>query len=206
MLVHLGSLTLGNCVPIAGRAKVELDAALAAGLAASARLEADVGLVLPSLNAKLAAALKLQASLVLTPPSLTAQLEAALKLVAALEAAISLGLPGLSFQLAAVAKLIAQIQADIGHFNASISFAAEIKALLEASVDFSLDLGLLLGTPGIHAYQYTGAVRDLGDELAAATENGFPEGNGGDGCVAWIFAASDGGAMAAAQQAFATAA
>jgi hypothetical protein len=206
MLTHLGSLTIGQCVPLGVRCKAEIDVTLTAALKLHAELNANLVIILPGLEAKLEAALKLQASLTLTPPTLALQLDAAIKLVAALQASISLGLPGISFQLAAVAKLIADIEIQLGHFHASISLAGDIKALLDLEVNFSLELGLILGTPGIHAYQYTGAVRDLGDELAAATQGGFPEGNGGDECIAWIFGASDGGAIAAAKQVFAVAA
>lgn len=202
MLTHLGSLTLGQCVPMLATSSAHLQVAIGIGTQASAELAVKISPVIASLNAKLLAAQRLSASLILTPPSLAGQLDAALKMVAALQAAIAIGLPGVSFQLAAVAKLIVSIQADI----AALGITIDYDALLGIEVDFAAELSLLLGTPGIHAYAYTGPVRDFGDELEAATSGGFPGGNGGDGCVAVIFAASDGGAVAALEQAFAVAA
>jgi len=175
MLTHLGSLTLGQCVPLAARA--------------SASIAASVAFVLPSLTAKLEGLLALQASLTLTPPSLAANLQAAIDLVAALEASVALGLPGVDFQLAAVAAVIAQVQADLGAIGVEASFQVE--------------LDIILGTPGVHAYFYTGRADQLGPELANATTGGFPGGRASDECVAWVFAASDGGAIAAARQVFA---
>jgi hypothetical protein len=202
MLTNLGSLTIGQCVPLLAAASGHLDASIVIGSRASAELSLKIGPVLASLNAKLASAIKLQTSLTVTPPSLTAQLDAAQKLVVALQAAISLGLPGVSFQLAAVAKLIASIQADLAALALDVDYAA----LLAIEVDFAADLAIVLGTPGLHAYAYTGAVSDLGDELAAATETGFPGGRGSDSCAAVVFAASDGGAIEAMRVAFAVAA
>jgi len=174
MLRYVGSLTLGQCVPIAVRA--------------SASIAASVAFVLPSLSAKLAGLLALQASLTLTPPSLTGNLQAALNLVSSLQASIGLGLPGVDFQLAAVAAALAEVQAQLAAIGVQATFQAE--------------LDVILGTPGLHAWAYTGDADQLGPEFTAATSDGFPGGQGSDQAVAWIFAASDGGAIDAARQVF----
>lgn len=202
MLTHLGSLTIRQCVPLLDSASAHLEATIGIGTQASAQLTATLGPLLASLNAKLEAALKAQLALTVTPPSIQAQIDACFKMIAALQATLALGLPVVSMQLAALAKLIASLQAQI----AGLALDVDFDALLAIEVDFAAELTLLLGTPGLHAYTYTGAVRDFGDELAVATDGGFPGGNPGDGCAAVIFAASDGGAIEALQQVFAVAA
>jgi hypothetical protein len=175
-LRHVGSLTLGECVPML--------------LAANASLSASINLVLPSLQAKLAAALQLQASLTLTPPTLAGNLQVAIDLVASLQASVSLGLPGIDFQLAAVAQLIAAIDLELGALGVHISFAAELTALL--------------GAAGIHAYTYTGQAQALAGELGAATGDGFPGGQPDDACAAWVFAATAPAAIEALGKVFVT--
>lgn len=175
-LRHVGTLSIGQCIPTL--------------LTANAALSATLDATLPSLQAKLAAALALQASLTITPPSLSGNIQIALDLLASLQASVSLNLPGIDFQLAAVAQLIAQIQLDLGSLSIQLSF--------------SLELTLLLGAAGIHAYIYGGEAQAFGPELAAATVGGFPGGQPNDLCGAWVFAATAPAAIEALGKVFVT--
>ncbi len=202
MLKHLGSLTLGGCLPLLALTASHLTAAIGIGVSADATLKAKLDLVLPDIQAKLEAAGKLAVNLTINPPNILAQIEALKALILALQAQLALGLPTVNLQLLGVQKLIIDLQADLAAMGVSIDFSA----LLDIEIAFSVDLALLLGTAGIHAYQYEGEVRNLGDELAGATETGFPGGHGQESCVAWLFAATSGAAQAGCRIAFAAAA
>lgn len=138
----IGEFNLGSCVPLA--------------LQAQAGLDLSIGLVLPELQAKLGAYLGVQAQLAITPPSLALDLEAAIGLVAQLQATISLGLPGIEFDLSIIAGLIAELQLSLGG--------------LQAQLAFSLQFGLLLGTPGIVVAVHEG---QIGDVLPGGMPGGF---------------------------------
>ena len=173
---QFGQLTLGACVPTAAFAYAEL--------------VASINLMLPELNAKIAGLLALQVSLGITPPSLSLNLQAAIDLVASLQVGLELDLPGIDFQLTAVADLLAELNVFLGALNAKLALA--------------LGALLTLGTPGIFAYQYTGATPGIGSEVDGIIA-GAPPGEGPTGqCVAWVFVAADAGAIAAAQSVFVT--
>jgi hypothetical protein len=91
-LTHLGSLTIGECLPTFF------------GVYAG---------VLANLQSKLAGLLRLQAKLAITPPSLGARIDLAVRILAALRASLTLNLPGIDFKVAAVAKLIAAIEVEL---------------------------------------------------------------------------------------------
>lgn len=175
-LVAKGSLTLGQCVPLA--------------LSASAEMAASVNQVLPEVSAKIAGLQALQASLVATPPSLSASLTAAENLVSALNVAISLGMPGVDFQLTAIAAQLAELNVTLGALNARLSLALQYQATL--------------GSPGVFAYQYTGPVGSLGAEVQAELGGGIGGGPPSLPVGAWLFIATDGGAINAARTVFMT--
>lgn len=133
MLTYVGSLSPGQCVPMA--------------LLAQGRLSASIGLVLPELAARLEGMLAAQVNLTINPPTLAANLQAALALVAQLEASITLGLPSASIDLSVIVGLIAELQLSLG--------------ALQLDLQWALAFGLILGTPGIHLYAHEGAVGDV---------------------------------------------
>ena len=133
MLTYVGSLSPGQCVPMA--------------LLAQGKLSASIGLVLPELQARLEGMLAASVNLSIQPPTLAANLEIALALVAQLQAAIELGLPSASIDLTLIASLIAELQISLG--------------ALQLDLQWSLAFGLILGTPGIHLYAHEGAVGDV---------------------------------------------
>jgi hypothetical protein len=149
-LTYVGSLSLGQCVPLA--------------LAASAQLSASIGIVLPKLQAELAGLLALQANLTIHPPSIAANIDVVLQLLAGLQTSLTLGLPGIDFQIAAVLELVAKIQVDLGSLSASLSFG--------------LNLQVILGALAIDLYVYEGAARQLGPALGQQLTNGLPSGTG----------------------------
>lgn len=138
----LGFKSLGEIVPLAA--------------SATAAVDATVALTLPELQAKLAGLLSLQASLTLTPPSIATSLTAALALVASLEASIALGLPSASLDLSAVFAVVAELELLIGAINVQLNIA--------------LDIDLVLGSPGVALYRYSG---DL-DPIASQLQGGNP--------------------------------
>jgi hypothetical protein len=166
----IGSFDLGSCVPMA--------------LTANAGLSASIDFVLPELEAKLAGFLEIQAELILNPPTLEADLEAALGLVAQLQALIALGLPSIGIDLTLIAGLIADLELSLG--------------ALSARAAFSLNFGLLLGTPGVYLVHHSGPI---GDVLPA----GLPGGAGPTQPVEGLgIFATDAGAWAAIQAVFRT--
>lgn len=177
--MHVGTLSLGACVPLA--------------LAANAALNASIGAVLPQLTAQIAGLIEMQAAMALTPPSLAGSLTTVQALLVNLEAAIALGLPGIDFQVLAIASALAKLQADIGALGASVSFGAEFAAVL--------------GAIGIDLYVFNGTVNRMGTELANGVAGGLPGGAAPtDGCTAVILAASTPESMAAISKFFQTAA
>lgn len=193
---YVGSLTVGECIPVAVSARAKLDGAVALAGSLRAALDAALAIELPSLQARLEGLLALQASLNVTPPSLGASLEAAIKLVGALEASLELGLPGVDFQLAAVAALIAQLQVDLGSLQAHASLSAAAELEIEAFLDFSAQLLVQLGQPGVHLYTVTGDASDAGPDLAAVLGSGPPGTLPTDQVAGWLLIASDGGTIA----------
>jgi hypothetical protein len=165
-----GSLTLGQCIPMA--------------LAAQAQLDVAIGVSLPSLQAKLAGALAAQLNLTTNPPTLAANLSAALALVASIQASIVAGLPSVDFQLTALAAIIADIELQIGSLTASASF--------------SLNFLALLGSPGVRYYLYEGRADQLGSGMTAELSAGLPGGAGPSETIAGvILTANDGGTIEA---------
>jgi hypothetical protein len=164
----IGEFTLGGCVPMA--------------LTAQGGLSASVGLVLPEMQARIAGYIEAQAAVILHPITIASQLASAVALVAQLEALIAVGIPLVSLDTALIAGLIAELQATIG--------------TLEARATFAVNLGVLLGTPGVYLVRHSGPV---GDVLPA----GLPGGSGPSQPVQGIaILATDAGAWSAIEAMF----
>lgn len=137
-VVNKGSLTVGQCVPLALSAQVGMDS--------------SINVVLPEVQAQVDGALDAQINLAANPPSLAGALEAALAVVAGLEAAIALGLPFVDMSVDANAALVLDLQARLGALNAQLSVAA--------------GFGVTLGTPGVLFYTVSGFTGVVAGELA----------------------------------------
>ncbi len=156
---YLGSLTIGNSVPLAAALNANLDASLA--------------LVLPSLNARVAGLVQLSINLGITAPSIVASLDVATKLLASLTSSVSLGLPGVNFQVAAIANLLAQLELDLGALNVSAAF--------------SVSAALTLGTAGCHAWAAVSTSAAIGGEIDDALAGGVPGADPSDSAFGWFF-------------------
>jgi len=158
-LSYRGSVTLGACVPLAAQAQAQLSAAVGASLPdGQARCD---GLV----------ALSTQ-----PPPALDDLLAALQALIAAIQALLANPLPDVSANAAAQAELLAQLGA------------------LTASLTFSADLAALLGTPGVHLYFYQGRADGMGNELQAHLGAGLAVPSSAE-ILSAALVASDGGAI-----------
>lgn len=176
-IVSLGSLSLGQCVPLA--------------VTAEGAITASVNVSLPQIQAQIAGLLQAQINLSVNPPTLAASLSTALQIVTSLEAAIAVGLPSVDFQVTAVAALLAKLQVTLGSLTAQLGISA--------------NLGLILGSPGVAAYAYSGTVGDLGPAVTTATAGGLPIGSGpGDACNAILLATETPATWSAMQQLFKT--
>lgn len=159
--------------------ELSLGACVPVAVSATATADASIGLVLPNISAELAGLLELQGVLSVSPPSISAQLEAAMAVVANLQ----LDMPTISLDLSLMAEVIAELQATLG------SLQAQLSAIVA--------LNLTLGTPGVYAYTYSGSSGGL-------IPGGLPGVSTSTPCNAVVFAATDAGAWAAMQTAFAT--
>ncbi len=150
-----------------------------AALDASAQLDASVNVTLADVQARVTALLELS---VRPPPGLTDLIASAQAMLAALQALAANPLPDVS----ATAAALAELQATL--------------AQLQASLAFSANLGVLLGTPGIHYFVYAGRADAFGSELGSLLSAGLPGGAGGAENVAGVvLLANDGGAISALQ-------
>lgn len=95
-------------------------------------------------QAQAAGAASLSASLSITPPTVATQITILTQFLAQLQASATLGLPSVSYDLSACAAL-------------SASLAASLSVLVA--------LQALLGTGGVFAYTYAGAMNGLGAAL-----------------------------------------
>jgi hypothetical protein len=169
---YLGALTLGQCVPLA--------------LAAGAQIDAAVAFSLPDIQAKLTGALFVQAQLAISPPSLAASLSATQQMVANLQLMINLPTPPIVPDFTAMLAVIAELGAQLAAISAQVAFVASFAAIL--------------GTPGVFAYKYEGAVGSMGNQLQAVLGGGLPGGTGpGQPVYSLVFVATDAGAIAAMQ-------
>jgi hypothetical protein len=139
---YIGSATIGAVVPMA--------------LAASANLDAALGVSLPDITARLAGAIEAQARLTLTPPTIAGNLAIALDIVAALE----LSPPVIDVQLTLIAALVAELTATLGALTSAVSFNAALLAVL--------------GGAGVHAYSYSGQAQGLTTAFAGVGANAPP--------------------------------
>jgi len=104
---YLGSLTMGECVPM--------------GVLAQVKLTASLQLKLGELQAKLAALLALQVQLQVQLPSITAALD--------IVASLQISPPSLNLQISAVLALIAEIQVELASIQADLAFSAQLGLL-----------------------------------------------------------------------------
>ncbi len=143
--------------------------------------EALPGLALPlititgDIQLRLNALLDFKPTLVL--PSLQADLELSAQIAANIQAALTLGLtpPSLDLQATIMLDAIALLKVQLGI----------IKNLYD------------LFTAGIHIYNYTGQVNQLGSDFSAALTSGVPGGAGTDICDGLLWLATAPGAWAA---------
>ncbi len=172
--VEIGELTIGACVPTAVSAVAIADASLA--------------VVLPQVEAQVFGLAQAQASLIISPPSIEASILLAQQLIVSLQAALTL--PGAALNLEAVALALAELEATLGSLQAQVSAVAAIN--------------VTLGTPGVWAYAHTGTPNSFGPDAAAEIGGGLPDSLDPNlPTYAVVFIASDAGAIAAMQTAFA---
>lgn len=158
--VKIGELSLGAAMPTALEAKGAIDASTA--------------IALPDLEARIAGITNIQTALTVAPPQLAATISAAQKTVTALQAAVE-G-PTVTLQASAVGSLLAELQATLGSLQAQISFAG--------------DLGVMLGTAGIHLYKASGDPATAVGDALRSTIDGSPPGTSSDPVGAVVLAAS----------------
>jgi hypothetical protein len=172
MLSLVGTLSVGQVVPVA--------------VDAIAQLNASIGAVRLKVNGDLQAKLKLAAALTVTPPQFAVNISAVSKLTGQLQAALSGGIvpPGVTVGLSSITKISGQLTAYLGSLAAQVSAAASITSLLAAA--------------GIDAYSFGGQAKDYGTAVTSATSGGLPSGGGaGVHCDALILASSSPAAWAA---------
>lgn len=101
---HVGSLTPGECLPLALQAQLRLNAALT--------------IKLPEIQAKIAGLLAAKDKLAVELPSVDRALDIAAKL--------ALSPPSLNLQLTAIAALLAELQAELAQIQADLAFCANL--------------------------------------------------------------------------------
>lgn len=106
---YVGSITLGQAIPMASTAVLELDASL--------------GAALPDVQARVDGLLALSIS---PPPSLADLIASVQAMLAALQALLDAPLPDVS----ATAAALAELQATLGSLTASLAFSASFGSLL----------------------------------------------------------------------------
>lgn len=127
------------------------------------------------LSGKLKGLVSVGAALKLPPPP-TARAEAAIKVAAQIAASVQLQKPTLQL-------------------NANAKLQAELLAALAVTLP-----SFPLGTAGIAAYGYEGAIGELSGKLNGAIGNGLPGGTAQDGCYAVVLLAEVPAAIAALKQ------
>lgn len=110
---YLGSVTLGQALPIAVSAQAQLSIALDSALA--------------ELTGKLEGALNVAASL-LAPPALTATITATLQVLASMQ--LDVGASGGVLQLTAVLALLAEVELQLVALDAAVDLSAALIAQL----------------------------------------------------------------------------
>lgn len=103
---YVGSLSLGQCLPIAVEAQLA---------------------VVPEMSAKIAGLLEAQAALTITPPTLGGQVAAAYEMMLGLQASIDAGLPSASLDLSGLAAILAEVQASLSFWlSLGVTFGAGV--------------------------------------------------------------------------------
>jgi hypothetical protein len=126
--------------------------------------------------------------------------------VAALaEASLSIDLGSLSFaaQIEALLDLVAKLQASLalGLEPPSVSFSAQIQLDLQAKLALLLELQSALGAAGIHAIRYAGRADDMGSEVSDAV-SGLPGVQASDACAGLVLLATAPAAIEALRKVF----
>ncbi len=140
-------------------------------------------------------------------PLITLTGDVQLRLNALLSFSASITLPDLNADLVLAAEIAANIQAALvfGITPPSIDLQAAIVldaiALLKLQPKIIKDL-MDLFTFGVHIYNYTGQVNQLGSDFNAALASGVPGGAGTDICDGLLWIATAPGAWAAIAQIF----
>jgi hypothetical protein len=165
-------------MPLAYKGTHTLGSAIPIALTLNAALGTAVGEALLAATAELDGALAVQLAMSFEPPNL------ALTIAGHTAVGVSLAAGSFTLQPTLMVELIASLQLKV----------AELRALLE--------LGIILTQSGIHLYTYTGPADTLGDELASATDSGFPGGGPADETFAIVLAATEGAARGALRTAF----
>lgn len=154
---------------------------------AKAQLDGAVGVSLPGVQAQVAGALRLQAQIAIHPPDYASVLAAAEQL---LDSVKNLLAQGLSPPVIDIGAQLAALQLQLTG--------------LQANAAFSVVLGGLLGTPGIHLYRWDGPIGSLAGEVGAQMGSGLPGGGGPNQLTSGVMLlAADNGAAAAIVQMFA---
>jgi hypothetical protein len=148
---YLGSKTLGQALPLA--------------LAAEVNIAGAVGIGLPEISGKIAGLLNVQAALTISPPDLSGTIAAVAQVAVALQAAIS-G-PTVTLQVGAIAALLVELNIQLGQLNAYLAFDMQLGTAGIHMYSFTGradELGpalqglLGLGPPGSFPDSETGAV------------------------------------------------
>jgi len=167
-------------MPLDYRGHVTLGECVPLALRANAELGAAVSASQPDLQARVNGLLSIS---VRPPPSLADLIASVQALLAALQELAAAPLPDVDANAAALAELQAQLGA------------------LQVSLQFSLDFGALLGTPGVHYYAYLGRADGFGAALGAHVGSGLSVPPSAQIAAAALLA-SDGGATTALRALF----
>ncbi len=154
-----------------------LGQAIPIALQAQAQLASAVNAALPDVQARVDGLLAVS---IQPPPSLSDLIASANALVASLSSLLAAPLP----DVGATADALASLQATLGQLSASLAF--------------SVSLGSLLSSAGIHYYVYTGRADQVGSELGGYLSGGLPGGSGpAENIAGAVLLANDGGAIEA---------
>lgn len=157
------------------RGSITLGQAIPMATAASVALAATSNSMLPDVQARVGGLLQLS---IQPPPSLPALISSAQALLAALQGLIANPIP----DVAATAAALADLQATLGQLQAGLALA--------------INLGNLLGVPGIHYYVYEGPTNVFAAEMGALLSSGLPGGGApADTMAGAVLLARDGGAI-----------
>jgi hypothetical protein len=167
---YIGSLSLGQCIPLA--------------LTATAGMSLGLSAAMPQLQGKFVGLTKVALSLSVKVPGLQELIVAAGKTAQQLQALLSTPGPTGGISLTAVTGLASQLSTQIDS--------------LKQQVDVAAGFSTLLGTPGIEAYRYEGGASGFVSAASPEFSNGLRVGGGPNLPIyAIVLVATDGGAAQA---------